>query len=587
MGILDFSWNEKKRGSEEASVSPDALNAPDVYAGRDSDEIQEGVHENADQLHRRLGNRQIQLIAIGGSIGTALFVSIGSGLHHGGPGSLFIAYTIYAIMLGFVNNCITEMTVLMPVSGGFVRLAGEWVDEAFGFAAGWNFFLYEALLIPFEITALTTVLGFWVVVPPWSVPIAAIILYAALNVLAVRVYGEAEFWLSGGKVILIFMLFLFTFVTMVGGNPHHDAYGFRYWSNPGSFAEYMSTGTLGRFEGFLGALWSASFTVVGPEYISMVAAEAKRPRIYIKNAFKTVYWRFGLFFILGALAVGIVIPYNDTTLTDILGGKAGGSGTAAASPYVIAMTNLGITIFPDIVNALLVTSIFSAGNSYTYCATRTLYGMALEGRAPKVLRKCTKNGVPVYCFAIVMIFPCLSFLQVGSGSQVVLNWLIALITAGGVIDYIVIIFFYRALKAQGIPRSSLPYTGWFQPYSAYIGLAWMTCIVFTYGYSSFTPWSVSTFFSYYTMVIVSPVLFIFWKLVKRTKFVKATEADLMWERPIIDAYEESFIDPPVGFWTEMLDLVGLGRFITKETGGHRDRRRSSVAEVEGRRMSAK
>lgn len=82
-------------------------------------------------------------------------------------------------------------------------------------------------------------------------------------------YGEAEFWLSGGKVILLGIVFAFTFVTMVGGNPQHDAYGFRYWNNPGAFAEYRSTGSLGRFEGFLACLWSASFTVVGPEYISM------------------------------------------------------------------------------------------------------------------------------------------------------------------------------------------------------------------------------------------------------------------------------------------------------------------------------
>jgi amino acid transporter len=86
---------------------------------------------------------------------------------------------------------------------------------------------------------------------------------------------------------------------MVGGNPQHDAYGFRYWNNPGAFAEHINTGSLGKFEGFLAALWSASFTVVGPEYISMVAAEAKRPRIYIKNAFKTVYWRFAIFFVSG------------------------------------------------------------------------------------------------------------------------------------------------------------------------------------------------------------------------------------------------------------------------------------------------
>lgn len=119
------------------------------------------VTDNADQLQRHLGNRQIQLIAIGGSIGTALFVSIGTGLHRGGPGSLFLAYSIYSIMLAFVNNCVAEMSTYMPVSGGFIRLAGKWVDEAFGFTAGWNFFLYEALLIPFEITALNLVLKFW------------------------------------------------------------------------------------------------------------------------------------------------------------------------------------------------------------------------------------------------------------------------------------------------------------------------------------------------------------------------------------------------------------------------------------------
>ena len=119
------------------------------------------IHDNADNLQRRLGNRQIQLIAIGGSIGTALFVSIGGGLNKGGPGSLFIAYTLYSCLLGLVNNCMAEMGTLHPVSGGFVRMAGKWVDEAFGFAAGWNFFLYEALLIPFEITALNVVLSFW------------------------------------------------------------------------------------------------------------------------------------------------------------------------------------------------------------------------------------------------------------------------------------------------------------------------------------------------------------------------------------------------------------------------------------------
>lgn len=139
---------------------------------------------------------------------------------------------------------------------------------------------------------------------------------------------------------------------MVGGNPQNDAYGFRYWENGNAFqANYLpSSGSLGKFEGFLGALWQAAFTVVGPEYISIVAAEAKRPRVYIKTAFKTVYFRFGLFFIGGALAVGIVCSSTWSDLEEVVVGSKGG-GTAAASPYVIAMGHLKVKIFPHIVNA--------------------------------------------------------------------------------------------------------------------------------------------------------------------------------------------------------------------------------------------
>lgn len=132
---------------------------PEYGHNSDADESFTG---NADGLQRRLDNRQIQLVAIGGSIGTAIFISIGTALAAGGPASLLISWSLYCINMGFINNCLTEMSTLMPVSGGFIRLAGLWVDDAFGFMAGWNFFFYEALLIPFEITALNLVLAYWV-----------------------------------------------------------------------------------------------------------------------------------------------------------------------------------------------------------------------------------------------------------------------------------------------------------------------------------------------------------------------------------------------------------------------------------------
>ncbi|KAK7415133.1 hypothetical protein QQX98_006077 [Neonectria punicea] len=546
--------------SDEKKTTYDGASSPDLVPGH--------IADNADGLHRLLNNRQIQLIAVGGSIGTALFVSIGGGLAKGGPGSLFIAYTMYSLVLALVNNSIAEMSTFMPVSGGFIRLAGHWCDDALGFTAGWNFFFYEAILIPFEITALNLVLSFWNESitdpgPTAGICAAVIICYAALNILAVRGYGEAEFWLSGGKVILILILFCFTFITMVGGNPQKDAYGFRYWKTPGSFAEWNHTGDLGRFEGFLAALWSAGFTVVGPEYISMVAAEAQRPSIYIRAAFKTVYYRFCFFFIVGSLAVGIVVPWDDPTLVSIYREFTVSGGTAAASPYVIAMENMGIDVLPHIVNALMLTSIFSAGNTYTYCATRSLYSLALEGRAPRFLRKCTSKGVPIYCFCVVMLFPFLSFLQLSNSSAKVLTWLINIMTAGGLINYLIMsitfLQYYKATQVQGFNRRALPYFGWFQPYGAYVAIFFQSIMVLFYGYASFTPWNVENFFSNYTMQLVAPCLFISWKLLKRTKWRKPHEVDLVWERPIIDAYEATFTEPAVGFWTEMGELVGIKR----------------------------
>lgn len=377
--------------------------------------------------------------------------------------------------------------------------------------------------------------------------------YSGLNILIVKAYGESEFWLSGGKVILIFILFAFTFVTMVGGNPQNDPYGFRYWNNPGAFAEYLHTGKLGQFEGFLAALWQAAFTCIGPEYISLSAAEAKHPRIYIKTAFKTAYWRFGVFFIGSALCVGIIVAYNDPVLIS----ESSGTG-AASSPYIIAMNNLGIDVLPHIVNALLVTSVLSAGNTCVYASSRSLYGLALDGKAPRILRKCTKGGIPIYCFAVVMAFSFLSFLQLSSSSATVLTLLVQLLSGGAVINFIVMpgtyIFFHRAWKHQGRDSSSLPYKGWFQPWCAYISFVWMTCIAFCHGYTSFKPWNVTEFFTNYTMILLGIVTFSSWKFIKRTSVVRPEEADLQWDGDRITAYEEaaSVNDPPNSFWMEMI-----------------------------------
>ncbi|KAJ4332228.1 hypothetical protein N0V87_008531 [Didymella glomerata] len=546
-----------------------------IYRTQTEESATRGQVHNADQLQRHLGNRQVQLIAIGGSIGTATFVSIANGLVKGGPGSLLLAYAIYSCMLGLVNNAMAEMASFMPVTGGFIRMAGHWVDPAMGFWAGWNFFLYEAILIPFEISALNLVLKYWSDdIPVAAVVAVCIVLYFAINAFVVKAYGETEFWLALGKVLLILIVFSFTFITMVGGNPVKDAYGLRYWNNPGAFAEYNTTGDLGRFEGFLGSLWSAAFTVVGPEYLSMLSGEVKLPRTYLKNAFKVTYVRFAFFFIGSALCVGIVIPYNEKTLLDILAGNSGGGGSAAASPYVIAMRNLRINGLPHLVNALLCTSIFSAGNAYTYYGTRSLYGLALESQAPKFLKKCTKKGVPLYCLLITICFPFLGFLNVDAGSAKVLTWFVNIITGAQIINYLVIcvtyLFFYRATKVQGIDRRNMPYYGYFQPHGTWIGMVFLTLVLGCYGYGTFLPgkFTVDGLFTYYMMVFLAPIFFFGWKFLKKTKFVKPHEADLMWEKAYIDAYEASFAEETTGFWQEIGEMLMCGLKGRKKESGY-------------------
>lgn len=275
---------------------------------------------------------------------------MGSALPKGGPAGLFIAFVIWAGVMWCVNECFAEMVSYLPVPSPFIRFGSEWVDGALGFAMAWNFFLNMAILVPFEIVAMNIMITFWTdKVPVEAIVVAMIVIYAFLNTITVRYFGISEFWMSIFKVLLVLGLFVFTFITMVGGNPLHDAYGFRYWQDPGAFVEHLEPGNTGRFLGVLSCLYQASFrwvpanlinyslsgltacSITGPEYISIVAAETENPRKILPPAFRSFVWRLLVFFTGSALCMGIVIPYNDTTLLAILGGDMSGSGTGAAS----------------------------------------------------------------------------------------------------------------------------------------------------------------------------------------------------------------------------------------------------------------
>ncbi len=253
-----------------------------------------------------------------------------------------------------------------------------------------------------------------------------------------------------------------------------------------------------------------------PDYVSMAAGEAENPRVVMPRAFNAVFYRLTAFFVLGSLAVGILVPYNDVDLAAAYRDSAPG---AAASPYVVAMKRLRVSMLPDLVNAAVLTSAFSAGNSYVYCASRSLYGLALDGKAPRILRTCigvghfgrkrhdgnrTDRGIPIYCVLVVLALSLLAFLQVERGAAVVLQWLVNLVTASQLINFAVICFTYlrwhAALAAQGLDRAvMLPYRAPCQPYAGWFGLVGCSVMAVVGGYPVFLRghWDVPTFlFSY-------------------------------------------------------------------------------------------
>ncbi|AAS50403.2 AAR038Wp [Eremothecium gossypii ATCC 10895] len=487
--------------------------------------------------YRKLENRHVQLIGISGVIGTALFVSIGKALYRGGSVSLLLGFALWCVPILCITVSTAEMVCYLPLNSPFLRLASRCVNDSLTVMAGWNFWFLECVQIPFEIVAVNSIIHYWR--DDYSAAITLVVqvmLYLLISLFAVRYYGEIEFWLASFKVLLAVGLFCFTFVTMVGGNPKRDRYGFRYIGEA-PFKQYSPTmepisSSAGYFQGFLACLIQASFTIAGPDYVSMIAGETKLPRKVLPVAFKQVFIRLTVLFLGGCLCVGIVCSANDPDLTAAINASRPGAGS---SPYVIAMNHLGIKILPDIVNAALVTAAFSAGNAYTYCSSRSLYGLALDGYAPAIFKRCNRFGVPIYAVSVSVMWSVLSLLQLNSNSAVVLNWLISLITASQLINFgvlcVVYLYFRRAYLAQQDNLPELPFKSWWQPYTAYVGLTCVLLIVVVQGYTVFYSalWNVKDFLFCYLMVFIDIAIYLGYRYIWRRgkdAVIPPTEVDL-------------------------------------------------------------
>lgn len=516
----------------------------------DNDSTTGLLHNTKTQ--RNLLNRHVQFIAISGVIGTALFVAIGKGLYYGGAGFLLIAFAMWCVPVLAITVSTAEMVSFLPISSPFLRLAKKCVDESLAVMASWNFWFLECVQIPYEIVSVNTIIHYWRDDFSPAIPLVIqVILYLLISVCAVKYYGELEFWLASFKIILAIGLFFFTFITMVGGNPKHDVYGFRHFRQD-SFKQYFPDGNTspgkhaGYFQGFLVCLIRAAATIAGGEYISMLAGEVQLPRKVLPKAFKQVFMRLTVLFLGSCLCVGIVCASNDPALTAAINESRSG---AAASPYVIAMNNLGIRVLPDIVNIALITAAFSAGNAYTYCSSRTLYGMALDGYAPKVFTRCNKQGVPIYAVGVSLCWALISLLQLNSNSAIVLNWLINIITSSQLINFvclcIIYLFFRRAYLSQKDNLPELPFKSWWQPWTAIFGLVCSVFMILLQGYTVFFPklWKVQDFLFYYLMVFIDIGIYLFYKLVwkrGKDKFKKPEEVDFEEDLREIEEHEMNY-----------------------------------------------
>ncbi|KAI1637900.1 proline-specific permease [Biscogniauxia mediterranea] len=490
---------DSQLGSEDGDLSSDLLTAA----------------EHRD-LKRGLAQRHLSMLGIAGAIGTGLFLGLGGAVQKGGPLGALLGYLTVGLVVCAVQFALGEVSALLPVTGSFVRHAEFLVDPALGFAVGWNLVYGNILSIPSEITAICVLFQFWTDLNPAVFIVIFIVLTVAVGFAFVRVFGEVEFVFAILKILLVLFLIILGLVIDLGGVPGTPRIGFAYWQNPGPFVENIATGDFGRFLGYWSVMTSAVFSFAGVESLAMAAAETQNPRKAIPAACKRVFIRIVVFYTLAILVVGMLVASNDPRLDD-------SSGSAAQSPFVIAASAAGIPAIPSVVNAVVITSAWSASNQSLLSGTRVLYGLALKGQAPKVFLRTTSWGTPYVCVFLFAVFMLLSFMSLSNGALTVFWWLVSLTAAGVLVSWSVILLNHirlkLAMKRQNISDARLPWHNWWTIYSSYIGLFMCILILLTGGFEVFTEgnWDPSAFVSSYLDIPLVLSAYLIWKYVKKTR----------------------------------------------------------------------
>jgi len=346
----------------------------------------------------------------------------------------------------------------------------------------------------------------------------SLVLILAINLMDVRFFGETEVVTGAIKVLCFLGLIIVAIVITAGGTPTHDHIGFRYWHNPGAWVDYNGiTGSTGHFLGFLAAFVNASFSFIGVEVVVITAAESMNPHRAIPQSASRVTYRIALFYVFGALLIGLIVdPTNPGLVSD--------TGNANSSPWVIAIKQAGIVALPSIVNACILISAWSAGSSYCWVGSRIIVAMTTDRQLPQVFGRTWKNGVPYVAVITSWLFGPLAYLSLGTGGAAqAFSWLLNLSTVAGLIAWATLCFcyirFHRAMEVQGLSRDSLPWKGPLQPYAAWVGFIGASVITLATGFPVFLEgnWSTADFISSYIGIPIFFVPIVTWKLLHKTK----------------------------------------------------------------------
>lgn len=468
-------------------------------------------------LKRSLKSRHLTMISLGGTIGTGLFLASGNSIHTAGPGGALVAYLIVGIMVYFLMTSLGELAAYMPVSGSFSIYGEKFVDPAFGFALGWNYWYSWAVTIAAELSAIVLVMKFWFPNSPsalWSGLFLGLIIL--INALSVKSFGEAEYWFSLIKVIAI-LIFIVTGLAMILGIMGGEAIGFRNFT-------IQDAPFHGGAASIFAIFMAVGFSFQGTELIGVTAGESKNPSETIPKAVRSVFWRILIFFILAIAIIGLVIPYTSP--------KLAATDNVTLSPFTLLFERAGIAFAASVMNAIILTAILSAGNSGMYASARMLWNLAKQGHAPKFLGKLNKRGVPVNALIATALVGSLAFLSSFFGDGVVYVWLINAAGLSGFIAWLgIAVSHYRFRKAyikQGRSLDDLPYKAKWFPVAPILAIIF--CIVIILGQNTDALFGGNIDWYGLAVSYISLPLFLFlwfgYKFYKKTKVVDLNDVQL-------------------------------------------------------------